>query len=223
MIHLAVVDDHLLFRKSFCFTLSAFQNVKVIFDGADGEELLHALKSKKIDVVLLDVQMPNMNGFTTCKLLRELHPHILILIISQFSDGGTIYQMIQLGAHGFISKNADPTELKTAITKINQDGFYFGAELGLVIEQALSYNQAKNYKIEPDSELTQKELQIIKWAGKGLTIKEIADKLYITPRAVEAQRHKMLLKTDAKNFLGCVLFALKTNQLSLQEMEVNSG
>ncbi|OYU81227.1 MAG: hypothetical protein CFE23_05535 [Flavobacterium sp. BFFFF1] len=221
MIQVAIVDDHQLFRKSLCLLIDSFEGVKSIFDACNGKDFFEKLSlSESVpDIVLLDIEMPEMNGFEVCALLRVNYPDIKVLIVSQLTTKESIHKTMELGAHGYFTKNSDPGQLQLAIKSLQEIGYYFGMELGTVIREALlwqkkaspsSNSKKKKYKSEEEKEkLSSREVEILKMACKEYNTSEIAEKLCITVKTVESHRKHILEKTSAKNFIGAIIFALK--------------
>lgn len=219
-LRVGIVDDHLLFRKSMTLLIDSCQGMKVVMDAENGEVFLNKLKHDQVDVVLLDIQMPVMDGYETCKQLLALFPEIKILILSQLSSKESIHKIMEIGAHGYFTKNSNPDQLEMAIRSLHEQGFYFGLELGSVIKEALlreSINPSKY--ITPTEKLSERELQIIKMICKEMKSKEIADELFINVRTVETHRKNIIDKTHSKNFIGVILYALKHKIISYKEFD----
>lgn len=219
MLKIAIVDDHLLFRKSLALLVATFDNVELVFDGANGREFLDYLEDHTVDLVMLDIEMPLMNGYDTCRELQQHYPEVMILIISQYTTRESIYEIMNLGAQGYFTKSSDPAQLESAIKSMSEKGFYFGMELGPVIREALLWDKKAAKTASSEVVLTARELEIIKLASRGLGIAEIAAKMFVSPRTVETQRNRMMTKTGSRNFIGSVLYALKTKQLTIDEIE----
>ncbi len=217
MIKVGIVDDHTLFRKGLIMMVNSFEGISVVLEAADGRQFLDSLPDNDIDLVLLDLQMPNMDGYKTCEVLRERHPDIRILIISQQTTRESIHKVMELGAHGYFTKNSDPVQLESAIRSLNDKGFYFGMELGTVLREAILWD-AKNPSRQAlaSHALTEREIEIIRLAACELSSQEIADRLFINARTVETHRKHIMEKTGARNFIGAVLFAVKHNLISVE-------
>ena len=125
MIRVGIVDDHALFRKGLIMMVESFEGISVVLEASDGRQFLDALDETDLDLVLLDLQMPNMDGYKTCEVLRERYPDLRILIISQQTTRESIHKVMELGAHGYFTKNSDPAQLESAIRSLNDKGFYF--------------------------------------------------------------------------------------------------
>lgn len=217
MIKVALVDDHQLFRKSLSQLLSSFEGIDVIYDTNDGLAFLKYAISEVIDVLLLDIQMPILDGYEVCKRLKLINPDVKILIVSQLTSKEAIHQIMECGANGFFTKNSSPELLEGAIRDVVEREYYFDVELGAVIREAILWEKKVQYNVDLTVQvaLTSREIEIIKMACLEMSSKEIGDKLYISTRTVEKHRKRIMEKTNSKNFIGVVLYALKTNAISL--------
>jgi DNA-binding NarL/FixJ family response regulator len=218
---IAIVDDHQLFRKSLVHLVNTFDGVEVVLQAGNGKEFLEKLVDVSVDLVLLDIQMPEMDGFETCKVLREQYPDLYILIISQLTTKESIHRVMEMGAHGFFTKNSDPEQLAQAITSISDKGYYFGNELGSVLREALLWEKKANLSTkvyEDNAMLTTREIEIIKLASRELSSKEIAEELNITVRTVDTHRKHIMDKTESKNIIGAVIYALKRQLINIDDL-----
>ncbi|NHN28001.1 response regulator transcription factor [Flavobacterium jejuense] len=220
----AIVDDHQLFRKSLAHLLNSFDDIDVVFQANNGKEFLDSIDAYEINLVLLDIQMPEMDGFQTCKVLRDKYPSIYVLIISQLTTKESIHRVMELGAHGFFTKNSDPDQLQNAIVSIKENGYYFGNELGPIIREVMLWEKknmanSNDTLIDVDENcLTSREIEIIKLVSNGRSSKEISEILSINVRTVETHRKHIMEKTNSKNFIGVVVFALKYQLIALEEI-----
>ncbi|WP_130736011.1 response regulator transcription factor [Flavobacterium sp. J27] len=220
----AIVDDHQLFRKSLAHLLNSFDEIDVVLQANNGKEFLNSIDEYEIDLVLLDIQMPEMDGFQTCRVLKDKYPNIYILIISQLTTKESIHRVMELGAHGFFTKNSDPNQLQNAIVSIKENGYYFGNELGPVIREVMLWEKkslanVSEETVEIDENcLTTREIEIIKLVSNGKSSKEISEILNINVRTVETHRKHIMEKTNSKNFIGVVVFALKYQLIALEEI-----
>ena len=221
--NIAIVDDHQLFRKSLALLVNSFEGISVNFQAENGKDFLKKLESNPVDLVLLDIQMPEMDGFETCKILREKYPDLyIIIIISQLTTKESVHKVMELGAHGFFTKNSNPEQLEEAIKSVRDKGYYFGNELGSILRDALLWeknaNQSTTEFMNPDVSFTSREIDIIKLAAKEYSSREIADELNIAQRTVETHRRHLMEKTESKNIIGVVVYALKYNLVKLNEI-----
>ncbi|TGD58250.1 response regulator transcription factor [Flavobacterium humi] len=219
MLQIGLVDDHRLFRKSLALLIAAIDGAEVALQAGDGNEFLEQLESVPIDLVLLDIQMPGMDGYETCKQLRKRYPEIKILIISQLTTKESIHKVMELGANGFFSKDAEPEKLEKAILGIKTKDYFFDDDLASVIREAILWEKRLplNLLASPVP-ITRREMDVIRLACKEMSSYEIADKLCINVRTVETHRKRIMEKTNSKNFIGVVLFALRHGLLLLEEV-----
>lgn len=209
-VNIVVCDDHRLFRKGMSALLSDFDFVGDIYEAGNGVELLQLLE--KLDelpeLVLLDINMPEMDGVEATQKLKELYPEIRILILSMEDDSQLVSLLVNEGIDGYLLKNADPDELELAIKMIMKNDFYFSSSLAGFILQAVNTKKTKT-KTTEKLNLTEREVQIIQLTCEELTAAEIGDKLSISARTVEGYKRKLLEKTGTKNMAGLVIFAIK--------------
>lgn len=220
MIKVALVDDHQLFRKSLSLLISTFEGIQVTYDTADGLVFLEVAAGQHFDVVLLDIQMPILDGYEVCKRLKLINPEVKILIISQLHSKEVIHQIMDCGANGFFTKNSDPELLEHAIKSVIEKNYYFDMELASVVREAILWEKKSQYNLDlpPDISLTSREIEIIIMVSKEMNNKEIGAALFISNRTVEKHRIRIMEKTSSKNFIGVVLFALRTNLIKLTEL-----
>ncbi len=221
MINIALVDDHNLFRTSLAAWLNNNDKLNVVLECENGKELQLFLPKHTIDVVLLDIQMPEMDGIETCEWLTRTYPGIKILIVSFLKDVDVIYQMMQRGAHGYFSKESAPEELANAILSLDYTSFFFNHSIRHIIQEAKKWKPAKKESgilttVAHDQLFTQRETEILKWVSQGLKSAEIGDKMNIDVRTVETHRRNIIEKTPAKNMIGAVLWAFKEGWIDLE-------
>ena len=206
-IQVAVVDDHTLLRNALAKLIDSFEHFSVYFQAENGEELKEKLKKKYIpDIVLLDVNMPGMNGFETAEWLFKNHPQVKVLALSMFSDENTIIRMLKLGAKGYIVKTAEPEELHLALESVMQKNFYLSEYITGKIVGGLNRNME-----QPDEQviLTDKEVEFLKLTCSELSYKEIAEKMFVSSRRVEDHRNTLFEKLKIRSRVGLVMYAIK--------------
>lgn len=220
MIRIALVDDHQLFRKSLTSLLNSSDDFEIIYDTDDGLHFIEYVKAVNIDVVLLDIQMPILSGFEVCKQLKMMNPEIKILIISQLTSKEVIHYVMECGADGFCSKNSSPEHLEIAIRKIMEHDYYFDNELGSVIRDAILWDKNSNlyFDFSKSVTFTKREVEIIKMVCREMSTNQIANSLFISSRTVDNHKKNIMNKTQTKNFVGVILFALKINVISLEDL-----
>ncbi|MBX3240476.1 MAG: response regulator transcription factor [Chitinophagaceae bacterium] len=205
-IRVAVVDDHTLLRNALAKLIDSFDNFYVYFEAENGEGLKEKIKRKMLpDVILLDVNMPGMNGYETAEWLYKYYPQIKVLALSMFSDEATIIRMLKLGAKGYIMKTAEPEELKLALESIVEKNFYISEPLSGKIIGGLN----RTMDMPDDFNLSDKEKEFLRWCCTDLPYKEIADKMFVSTRRVEDHRNALFERLKIKSRVGLVIFAIK--------------
>lgn len=207
MIRIALADDHTLFRKSLKLLIDHFHDIEVVLEVDNGLELLRKLGDLEVDVVLLDLQMPVMDGFETGTYLRELYPNVKIVVLTLLNDKDSIHKVMHLGADGYLTKKIDPLVLRRALESIYINGFYLDEEIADILSNLTEVEFLKDF--------TLREIQIIRLSAKQFSAKEVGIKLDISHRTVEAFKRSLICKTDSKNFMGVVLYALKYKIIEL--------
>lgn len=220
MFKIALVDDHELFRKSLIFVLEQLDSIEVVFDTNDGTLLLQYLQNNTVDLVLLDIQMPVMNGFTLCEKIKQLNSEIKILTVSQLTTKESIHQIFESGANGFFSKNSSTDSFKEAVLSMIEKDYYFDISLSDVVKEAMIWKEKqdnRNLILDKDI-LSPREKEIIFWSAKGLTCQQIAEQLFISKRTVEAHRKTIMEKTSCLNIIEVVVYGLKERIITLDDL-----
>ncbi len=208
MIKLALADDQNLFRKGMSMLLRELDGMEVTLECANGKDLLKAIAVVPVDIVLLDLEMPVMDGVETMKRMRTDHPEVKVLVLSMHSEEKFIVHLMELGANGYLLKTAEAAEVETAIRSVAESGYYFSDMVSQVMLQGL----VKKEKVRPYfnvvDPLSERELEVLKLICAEKTTPEIAERLFLSPRTVEGHRNNILLKTGARNVAGLVVFAM---------------
>lgn len=219
MLKIAIVDDHVLFRKSLKLLIGSFKDMEIVTGASNGVELLEKLKKVNADILLLDLHMPEMDGYETCSKVNELYPEMKILVLTLISDEYDIRRMMNMGVNGYFTKNTDPNELENAIWKIQDNGFYFEQSLTNIINNIINNPLAGR---ENSISITSREKEIIFLVINECSGKEIANKLGISAKTVEVHKRNLMEKLNAKNFIGVIMFAL-SNQLINRKISKNDS
>ncbi|WP_346854990.1 response regulator transcription factor [uncultured Draconibacterium sp.] len=215
-INIVVCDDHRLFRKGISALLSDFDVIGEINEAGNGIELLQLLENleTKPDLVLLDINMPEMDGAETTKQLKKRYPDIRIVVLSMEDDTQMVSFLVNEGINGYLLKNADPDELEHAIKMVMKNDFYFSSSLsGAVLYSLSARNNAS--KVIAELEFSTRELDIINLICNELTAAEIAEELSLSARTIEGYKRKLLEKSNTKNMAGLVIFAIKNNLVNI--------
>ncbi|SOE20516.1 DNA-binding response regulator, NarL/FixJ family, contains REC and HTH domains [Spirosomataceae bacterium TFI 002] len=211
-IRIALVDDHHLFRVGLEQILSTIDDFEIVFQASNGQEFIDLYVKNKIDVVLLDISMPELNGMEVTEMLRKQgNDDLKIIILSMHAEDKFILHLMEIGANGYLLKDTDPDEVELAIRKVYDEGIYFTEYVGrLLLNKAMvqSRKQPFNYKVD----LSFRELEVIELICKGYTAPEIGSKLNLSPRTVDGHRTRVMEKLNVKNTAQLVAHAI-TNKL----------
>jgi len=205
---IAIVDDHLLIAKALSAIVENFNHYEVLFEAEHGKALIEKFNQKKNipDIVLLDISMPVMDGFETAQWLKEQHPDVLVLALSMQDDDQTLIKMIKAGARGYLHKNVHPAELEKALDALVQNKIYFPEWA----TKRVMHNMAmQDLPQQPLLKLNDREKEFLQYIGTELTYREIAAKMFCSPRTVEGYRDGLFEKLDLKTRVGLVMYAVK--------------
>jgi DNA-binding NarL/FixJ family response regulator len=194
MIRIFLVDDHAIVRDGLRAVLSAHPLLEIVGEAANGQELLAQLPTVLTDIVLMDLNMPVLDGLATTHELQKHHPHLRILILSMMTQERTISELLAAGAHGYVLKNADKSEIITAIQAVAAGKRFLCSDIGLAVLEKLIASETEgtaNSSKDP-FRLTQRERDILQLVANGLTNQQIADKLFTSKRTVETHRQNLL-------------------------------
>ena len=206
-IQVAIADDHTLLRKALAKLISSFEGYTVLFEAENGREIKKKIGEHLVpDIILLDVNMPEMDGFETAAWLNKNYPRIKILALSMFSDEKTIIRMLRNGAKGYILKNIDPEELNNALDSVMNKNFYLSDYISSKIISGL--HKDVDREEEPPS-LTQREKDFLRLICSEITYKDIAAKMYVSPRTVDEYRNSLFEKLKVKSRVGLVMYAIR--------------
>src|SRR5690606_7372224 len=216
MLRIAITDDHTLFRKSLALLIRDFEDMEVVLEAGNGVELLEKLKTTPVDILLLDLQMPVMDGFETFKNVRQQYPNIKTAILTLRKDADAIRDVIKMKVHGYFTKNTPPKELEDAIWNLKDNGFHSEQGLASIIKEVQA-----NLDIDFDSmeiHFTDRELDIIKLTAQGVKPKDIADMLNISPKTVNAHKQNIQQKYNFPDMIPAILYCTKIGIIDLDEI-----
>jgi len=200
---IALVDDHLLFRRGIAALIQTFPEYEVLFDAGSGEEFCQKLTPKfKPDIVLLDLNMPVLNGLQTALWLQQNHPEIHVIVLSMFEDEDTVINMMKTGIKGYLLKDAEPAEFKMALDAVRENDMYFPAFVTRYLARSFT-------KVASDIKLNSREIEFLQLVSTELTYKEIADQMCVSLRTIDGYRDQLFIKLNLKNRIGLVLYAIK--------------
>ncbi len=208
-IKIALVDDHSLFRSGLASLLTEFEDIEVVFEATNGADLQTKIKKhENVQVILMDINMPVMDGFASTKWIKENYAHIHVLALSMFEDEKSIINMIKGGANGYLLKESKSTEVLTAIKTIIEKGFYINELVSGRLFISLKNDEPKNI-------LTDKELTFLQHCATELTYKEIAAIMNVSPRTVDNYRESLFAKLNLKSRTGLVVYGIKNDLIKI--------
>jgi len=209
-IKIVLADDEELFRKGIYFLLQREPNIEIIFEAANGNQLMDFLKnnSKHPDIILMDLKMPLLNGVEATKLITQQFPDIKIIALTSYNTKSFIVNMIEIGASSFLVKNSTPQEMILTINEVINKGFYYNESVMKVLTEVNSSSSRKSIFFKQE-ELTTREREVLELICNQLSTAEIAEKLFISPRTVETHRTTLLIKTGSQNIAGLVVYAIQ--------------
>lgn len=208
MINVALVDDHALLRSGLASVINSFGDYSVVFEADNGKQFIDLFKKNTApDVVLMDITMPEMDGFETTKWIKNNAPNVKVLVLSMSDDDNAIIKMLQNGAKGYILKDSKPDVLRTALREVNDKGFF----LNEVVSGKLMYliNKGEAKTTESSIQLNDKETEFLKWCCTEKSYKEIADVMGIATRTVETLRSNLFEKLETLSRVGLVMYAIR--------------
>jgi DNA-binding NarL/FixJ family response regulator len=209
-----IADDHTLFRKAMVNLLSTFPNIGEIKDAENGKDLLNLVKNETPDVVIIDLQMPVMNGIDTCEALLDKYPSVKVIVLTMFDAESYILHMIEMGVHAFLLKNTQPEELEKAVDRVIENDFYHNELIGSTLRRSVKEKMVLQKPFLRNVDLSGREKEILSLICKELTIREIGEKLSISENTVRNHRVKIMDKVGVKNTVGLVKFAYETGLIN---------
>lgn len=208
-IKVALADDHILLRNALAQLINGFDGFSVLFQANNGKELTGMVQQGNVpDVVLLDLNMPEMDGFATAAWLQAQYPAVHVLMLTMYDSELTMIRLLKNGVKGFLKKDIHPDELKFAIQSVVQSGYYYSTRATNKLYNLFRKNNEGSTGLER-SLLTEQELEFLKLACSDLTYKEIALHMKLNPRSVDTLRDQLFTKLDVKSRVGLAMVALK--------------
>ena len=204
-----LADDHILLRDALASLIDTFPECKVIGVAADGTEVKLAIEKGNIpNILLLDLNMPKMDGYETASWLQQNHPAVKILVLTMYDSEIALIRLLQIGVRGFLKKDIHPAELKDALLSVADDGYYYSHYTTGKIASLFRKNNGSQSSLEK-ALLNDIEIEFLKLASTDMTYKEIAHVMKLTPRIIDSYRDALFDKLDVKSRVGLVIYAVK--------------
>jgi DNA-binding NarL/FixJ family response regulator len=211
--NIAIAEHHLLIRKGLISLINSFDEFAVVFESDNRNGIVENIRNAKIpDLVILDVNMPNMDGYETAQWLRKNYPQIRTLALTMHSDKFSVMNMLRCGVNGYISTATDTDELKNAFLAVIRNGFYLPRDMSGTIINEISKMGTEQ---KPADLIGAKELQFLELLARGMSYKEIASKMYLSPRTLDDYKKSISKKTGIKNRIELVSYAIKNGLVNI--------
>jgi two-component system, NarL family, invasion response regulator UvrY len=208
-VKVALADDHVLLRRGLANLVDSFDEYSVVLQADNGLDLQNMINKDNVpDLVLLDINMPKMDGFATAQWLKQTYPLVKILALSMYDNENSVIRMFKAGVKGYILKDCEPHELKAALDAVIQKGYFYSELVTGKLIHSIN-NLDENADIRNLAQLNDKELQFLKLACTEMTYKEIADKMFLSPRTIDGYRDALFEKLNLKTRVGLVMYAIK--------------
>ncbi len=211
IIKVAIADDHKIFRKGVVLSLRPYTNIKFVLEADNGEDLLAGIPEAQPDVVLMDLRMPGKDGIETTKAVSKQYPNIYVIVLSMYEDERFVYHLMENGANGYLLKNAEPMEIRRAIMEVYEKGYYLNNFVNRILLKRSHARQKVVPSLNNEITLSDKEKDVLRYICMEFTAQEIAQKMEISPRTVEAIKDRLMERFGSKNTAGLVFFAVKNN------------
>jgi DNA-binding NarL/FixJ family response regulator len=208
-IKVAIADDHKIFRDGIKMSLSGKDYLRIIWEAEDGKDLVHKMKIKLPDVLLMDIRMPEMDGVNAISLLRKEYEQVKIIVLTMYDDQEMISKMMEMGANAYLTKTTDPEEIYNAILTCMNDDFYFNDLVNKAVMMKLQHKKSVRQYYPNPIKMSEKELKILKLIAEDKTTEEISKEVFLSPRTIETIRQNMKTKVGAKTIAGLVMYAMR--------------
>ncbi len=214
--NVVLVDDHSLLRNGLASLIKSFGDYNILFEADNGQDFINKLKPKTLpQVVLMDINMPEMDGYEACLWLKNNHPEIKVLALSMYDQENSVIRMFKAGAKGYILKDCDPSELKAALSAVVSKGFYYSEMVTGKLIHTINSLDEEDSQVKNMIQLNEREVHFLKLVCTELTYKEIAEKMFLSPRTIDGYRDDLFQKLNAKTRVGLVMYAIKNGIVNI--------
>lgn len=215
-IKVALADDHILLRKGLAGVVDSFGEYEVLFEADNGKDFtVQIRKHGEPDIVLMDINMPEMDGYATAQWLRQHHPLVNVIALSMYDNENAIIRMFKAGAKGYILKDSEPPELKKALDSVHQKGYYYSELVTGRLIHSINKMDDDSSEVKTFSDLNDREIEFLKYACTEMTYKEIAEKMFLSPRTIDGYRDALFEKLNIKTRVGLVMYAIKNGIVTI--------
>jgi DNA-binding NarL/FixJ family response regulator len=212
-IKVAIADDHKIFRDGIKMALRDRDYLKILWEAEDGKDLMHKLRLKQPDVLLMDIRMPEIDGVNAIGMIRKEYEEVKIIVLTMYDDQEMITKMMEMGANAYLTKTTDPEEIYQAILTCMNDDFYFNDLVNKAVLLKLQHKKAVKQFYPNPIKFSEKEINILKCIAADKTTEEISKEVFLSPRTIETIRQQMKQKVGAKTIAGLVMYATRNKLL----------
>jgi DNA-binding NarL/FixJ family response regulator len=212
-IKVSIADDHKIFRDGIRMALKDRDYLNILWEAEDGKDLMHKLKLKQPDVLLMDIRMPEVDGVNAIGMIRKEYDGIKIIVLTMYDDQEMITRMMEMGANAYLTKTTDPDEIYQAILTCMNDDFYFNDLVNKAVLLKLQHKKAVKQFYPNPVKFSEKEIRILKCIAEDKTTEEISKDVFLSPRTIETIRQNMKQKVGAKTIAGLVMYAMRNKLL----------
>ena len=214
-IKIVIVDDHILLRSALANLINSFENIQVIFQANNGKDLMEKFSRHEVpDVLILDLNMPDMDGYETAKWLKDHHPGVHVLMLTMYDSELTLIRLLQAGVRGFLKKDVEPNELKFAINSVMNSGYYYSTQTAGRLANLFRNSTVVNPRVQ-NALMSDQEVEFLKLACSDKTYKEVALAMGLSPRSVDALRDNLFMKLDVKSRVGLAMVAIRNGVVTM--------
>jgi DNA-binding NarL/FixJ family response regulator len=212
-----LVDDHVLLRNGLASLIGSFGRFDVLFEASDGKDLIRQLKTSRLpEIVLLDIGMPEMDGYETACYLRRHYPEIKVLALTMSDMDSSIVRMLKNGAKGYILKDIDAAGLEHALDSVLDKGYYYSETVTERLIDTINNSDEPDRRFRDLLMLNERELEFMKLVCTEWTYKEIADRMYLSPRTIDGYRDALFEKLNIKTRVGLAMYAVRNGIVQLE-------
>src|ERR1700760_4338252 len=212
-----LVDDHVLLRNGLASLIRSFGRFDVLYEASDGKDLIRQLKiSRRPEIVLLDIGMPEMDGYETACYLRRHYPEVRVLALTMSDMDSSIVRMLKNGAKGYILKDIDATGLERALDSVLDKGYYYSETVTERLIDTITHSDEPDRRFRDLLMLNERELEFMKLVCTEWTYKEIADRMYLSPRTIDGYRDALFEKLNVKTRVGLAMYAIRSGIVKLR-------
>jgi two-component system invasion response regulator UvrY len=211
-----LVDDHVLLRNGLASLIRGFGEYEVLFEACGGKDLIRQLKNGRLpDIILLDINMPDMDGYDTACWLRRNFPEIKVLALSMYETDNAIVRMLKNGAKGYVLKDIDASVLKVALDSVLEKGYYYTDMVTGKLIHTISTLDDPEMRMRRLLALNERELEFMKLVCTEWTYKEIADRMYLSPRTIDGYRDALFEKLNVRTRVGLAMYAVRSGIVAI--------